>query len=160
MNQTRLKQRLHYDPETGIFRWRAPEKPGNNPEGQIAGSHCNKGYLVIGIDKKVYKAHRLAWLYMTGSWPTSQIDHRNTVKDDNRWANLREASNAQNCCNRTRYNRTGFKGVTRQTNGRFTGKCDYRGSRYQKGGFETAEAAAAWAAAKRAEVHGAFTRHQ
>ena len=66
MDQQRLKQRLHYNPDTGIFTWRAPEKRGHNPEGWIAGSHCGKGYLVIGVDKKVYKAHRLAWLYMTG----------------------------------------------------------------------------------------------
>ena len=160
MDQQRLKQRLNYDPLTGVFTWRAPEKRGQKPKGQIAGSPCNKGYLVIGIDKKVYKAHRLAWLYMTGSWPTAQIDHRNQVKNDNRWVNLRGATNQQNCCKRVKANKTGFRGVARQRNGKFTGKCDFAGKRRQKGGFDTPEAAAAWAENQRAKLHGEFARLQ
>lgn len=160
MDQQRLKQRLHYDPNTGVFTWRKPEKPGHHPEGKIAGSPCNKGYTVIGVDRKVYKAHRLAWLYMTGSWPTAQIDHRNQVKNDNRWANLREATNRQNCCNRTRANRTGFRGVVQQRNGLFTGKCNFHGKRHQKGGFKSAEEAATWLKDKRAELHGDFAHPQ
>ena len=156
MNQQRLHQRLHYDPSTGVFTWKAPEKPGQNAEGTVAGSHCDKGYLVIGIDRKVYKAHRLAWLYMTGSWPECQIDHINGVKDDNRWANLRQATNAQNCCNRTRFNSTGYRNVVRGRSGKFYAKVNFAGKRLQRGGFETAEEAAIAAAQFRHELHGDY----
>jgi len=38
-------------------------------------------------------AHRLAWFYMEGEWPTGHINH---IRDDNRWVNLREVSNQEN----------------------------------------------------------------
>lgn len=157
LNAERLRQLLDYDPETGHLTWR--ETRGPKAKGSRAGSHCNKGYLVAGIEGRVYKAHRLAWLWMTGEWPKAQVDHRNTVKDDNRWDNLREATNLQNCNNRIHPNRTGFKGVSRQPNGRYVGKCNVGHKRYQKGGFATAKEAAQWAAWAREQHHGTFARH-
>jgi len=155
MNQARLRELMDYNPETGDFTWKETRGPAK--KGATAGSPCNKGYIVIGIEGKVYKAHRLAWLYMTGDWPTDQLDHRNRDKGDNRWANLREASNQENCLNRTRYNRTGYRGVAKTPYGRFVGACTYRGKRYQKGGFATAQEASKWAEQKRQELFGDFT---
>lgn len=57
------------------------------------------GYRRIYWQGKLWKAHWLAWLWMTGEWPENQIDHRNGVRDDNRWSNLRPASNSENCQN-------------------------------------------------------------
>lgn len=73
------------------------------------------GYRVIRIDDALYLAHRLAWFYVTGNWPANQIDHINGVRDDNRFSNLREATNLQNAHNR-KYNRnkSGFQGVRKE----------------------------------------------
>ena len=111
LTQTKLKEILYYDPETGLFTWLI--LAGKRVKiGDIAGSLC-QGYLSIMIYGKSYKAHRLAFLYMTGSWPKEQIDHINHVRDDNRWINLREATNQENCKNqsRSKNNTSGVCGV-------------------------------------------------
>src|SRR4029077_7435541 len=43
--------------------------------------------------------HRLAFLWVNGEWPREEVDHVNRVKDDNRWANLREATRSENTVN-------------------------------------------------------------
>ena len=69
------------------------------------------GYMVIYVDGKVYKAHRLAFLYMTGTFPTADADHKDTVKHHNWWSNLRPATRQQNSFNRgaNRNSATGLK---------------------------------------------------
>lgn len=71
------------------------------------------GYLTITIDKRAYLAHRLAWLYMTGEWPSDYIDHIDGVPAHNAWDNLREATQTQQNANtRLRKNNTsGYRGV-------------------------------------------------
>jgi hypothetical protein len=108
----RLRQLLTYDPETGIFTWIVA--PRGHRAGVVAGYNKRRdGYRTICIDKCHYLAHRLAWFYMTGEWP-SLIDHINGIPDDNRWQNLRLATSSQNCANRgrNRNNTSGFKGVS------------------------------------------------
>lgn len=112
ITQERLKELLSYDPETGVFRWRVA-RGKNAKAGAIAGSKNARGYWVIAISGRGYRAHRLAWLYMTGAWPEADIDHINLLKGDNRFRNLRDATRAQNIRNTTarRNNRCGSKGV-------------------------------------------------
>jgi len=96
-----LKSILHYDPNTGIWRWLQAPKFGRVEARDIAGSpYKNKQYWCIKIKQKKYAAHRLAWFYMTGEWPEDQIDHINRDGLDNRWNNLRPASNRENQQNR------------------------------------------------------------
>jgi len=113
LTQAQLKERLHYDPETGLFTWLiAPSK--SVKIGSIAGSKNNQGYIAIGINNKLYSGHRLAWLYVHGRLPDSQIDHINRIRSDNRICNLREVTRQQNQFNRIaqKNNQTGYMGVT------------------------------------------------
>lgn len=108
-----LRALLDYDAETGLFTWRR-DRGGMAFAGTVAGAVNNKGYREIMVDRVRHKAHRLAWLYVTGQWPADQIDHINGQRDDNRFANLREADNTLNCRNqsRPRSNTSGHKGVS------------------------------------------------
>jgi hypothetical protein len=111
-----LKAELSYDPDTGVFTWlRHPEYPAKwntRYAGKPAGSVLPKGYRIISINDEIHYAHRLAWLWVHGEWPTDQIDHINRNKDDNRIANLRQADNGQNNTNRPPVGRSGIKGVS------------------------------------------------
>jgi len=95
ITQDKLKEILDYNQHTGLFTWKKIKKYSNRSVGDIAGS-LSLGYVVIGIDKKIYKAHRLAWLYVYGEFPKEQLDHINGNKEDNRICNLREANQSQN----------------------------------------------------------------
>ncbi len=104
--------KIKYDPQTGVFTWVG--KIENQWAGLQAGMIEKKGYRQIEISGHRCKAHRLAWFLMTGAWPKHQIDHINGVKDDNRWCNLREATNAENKRNAGRRadNTSGYKCVS------------------------------------------------
>jgi hypothetical protein len=91
-----IKEFLSYDPETGIFRW---VKQRSGCVCGIAGTKNGAGYISVRFRRRQYKAHRLAWWWVTGEWPEDEIDHRDTDHSNNRFANLREASHPQNMCN-------------------------------------------------------------
>lgn len=112
LSQERLHELLDYDPETGVFKW-AKSRPGVR-QGATAGSVSKKlGYIVIGVDRENYFAHRLAWLWMTGSFPSEEIDHRDGVRTNNRFSNLRSANKSENAQNRKQMvsNKSGLTGV-------------------------------------------------
>ena len=78
LTQDRLKELLHYDPDTGVFTWiQKPAPRGRAIIGSVAGGLKQHGYITIGINQREYYAHRLAWLYVYGEWPEDQIDHIN-----------------------------------------------------------------------------------
>jgi hypothetical protein len=111
MDQRELKQYLEYNPITGIFVWKI-RRNGRVRAGQQAGMIGPRGYRVITLNRKIYREHRLAWLYMYGVWPTI-IDHINRNPIDNRIENLREVTRSQNQQNRTQdpRNKSGARGV-------------------------------------------------
>lgn len=94
-----FKEYLSYDPETGLFTWIQDPRNGRTKIGDIAGSDNGKGYIIIRFKQKRYRAHRLAWFFEKGYWPTDLIDHKNKKKNDNRFENLRESNNSQNMMN-------------------------------------------------------------
>ena len=113
MNQTKLKELLHYDPSTGILTWRGTRKGvvgANTP----AGTPDGHGYIQITADGGIYRAHRLAWMYVHGEFPPDQTDHINGIKTDNRIENLRCVDNKENGKNmrRSSRNTSGVTGVS------------------------------------------------
>jgi hypothetical protein len=97
LTSTKLRELLKYDPATGQWEWLV-RRSGTWP-GRKAGTPNGEGRIQIRIDGTKYYAARLAWLYMTGEWPTEVVDHINRVNNDDRWENLREASLSQNATN-------------------------------------------------------------
>jgi hypothetical protein len=124
LTQEYLKECLDYNPEAGIFirkarpithfkSRRAMNAWNARFAGKLSNRLCQWGYLNIKIDKNVYKAHRLAWLYVYGELPVGQIDHINHDKLDNRITNLRQVTQSQNQRNmiRRKDNKSGLPGI-------------------------------------------------
>ncbi len=154
----RLRELLHYDPETGIFTHRIGRKGQSTRAGEIAGRiRAQDGHRRIGIDYGRYFASRLAWLYMTGEWPESEIDHINRIPNDDRFANLRVATRGENQANRGRpqNNTSGLKGVNRHK-GRWRAFIKKNGVNIHLGYFPSANAAHEAYVAKAQELFGEF----
>lgn len=97
LSQEYLRDVLHYDRKTGVFTWK--KNTGKKRLiGKVAGFK-SADYWAIGLLGREYKAHRLAWFYVHGVWPESDIDHINLNKLDNWFDNFREATRAQNNIN-------------------------------------------------------------
>lgn len=111
LTQERLKELLYYHPSSGDFVWLQNRKFAS--AGEQAGNPDKDGYKVLWIDNRPYRCGRLAWFYMTGTWPTNEVDHENLNRSDDSWENLRDGTRSQNCKNKKvqSNNRTGFKGV-------------------------------------------------
>ncbi|MCM8735974.1 HNH endonuclease [Azospirillum sp. A1-3] len=158
LTQSRLKALLHYEPDTGAFKWLVAT---NNSVrvGQVAGCVGGHGYVQIRLDGRQYLAHRLAWLYMTGEWPDADLDHINRVKSDNRLANLREATRSKNMGNKSmsKNNSSGVKGVTwDKSRGKWQAKIMENGNNRFLGHFTDLDAAASAYASAAREYFGEF----
>jgi hypothetical protein len=104
-----LTQILNYDPQTGCLYWKSPRP--KIKVGAKAGHLHRRGYINLEINGKHYAAHRIVWMYVTGRFPEKMLDHINGNKTDNRFENLREATNGQNRANSRTTNKHGLKGV-------------------------------------------------
>lgn len=158
----RVKTLFEYDPCSGLFTRK--ESVANQHEGSLVGCVGKRGYLVAHIDGKVQYLHRIAWLYMTGEWPVGKVDHKNRVKTDNSWGNLRLASDSQNATNSNRRKSrasTGHRGVYKcPSSSKYVAEVKHLGKRVLYGRFATLEAAAEAAKAAREKHHGEFASHQ
>ena len=112
LTQERLKELLHYNPDTGIFTW-LELACRKMPAGSIAGCKNCHGYVQIKVIGRQYPAHRLAWFYVYGEFPEDQLDHINHDGIDNRIGNLRLATDLMNKKNfpKAKNNSSGFTGV-------------------------------------------------
>ena len=158
LTQEILKNHIKYNPETGVFIW---EKPTSFRvlKGSEAGNIAPTGYLTIRLFGKLYQAHRLAWLYMTGEIPSKHIDHINCKKSDNRFKNLREATNSENVMNSgVRSNNTsGHRGVKWNKNrSKWVADCTANGKRHFLGYFHKIEDAIEAYRKCAMKIHGEF----
>ena len=155
-----LKNYLEYNRDTGEFIWL--KNKGRARVGDIAGTNKNNGYIGIAIFNGVYQAHRLAWFYITGAWPKQYIDHINGIKTDNRFINLREATNAQNLWNGGKHanNTSGFKGVHFDTrSSKWIAQITVNCKRIHIGSFEDKLEAAEAYILESLELHGEFSNY-
>jgi len=156
-----LRQFLNYDPKTGLFTWAVGRRGVS--AGSKAGWKNDSGYLLIGLQGRKgrsYRAHQLAWLWMTGNWPEQQIDHKNGLRADNRWGNLRLADqtlNSQNIRRAKSHNTVGVLGVRKTPNGRFAAGIVVAKRHMHLGTFDTAEQAHATYVLAKRQLHEGCT---
>ena len=149
-----FREYLDYDQETGQFIWKQNRR-GKAKIGTTAGTKNKDGYLTIRIKNVRYYAHRLAWLYVYGVWP-SEIDHKNQIKDDNRIDNLRETLHFENSQNRPKRkdNKSGFRGVYwDKTHSKWKASIQLKGKRKSLGSFDCPVAASEAYQKAAAELH-------
>lgn len=164
-----LRELVNYDRETGMFTWRPRGRGWFKRERQFLtwnkrfaekqiNSTCGGGYVQVCINDARYKAHRLAWLYEYGALPNGEIDHINHDRADNRIANLRDVTRAENSKNKSPYRAGERMGVGRHA-GKWAAYICVGGKQKTIGHFESkGDAIAARATAERAmgfhENHG------
>lgn len=142
----RLREILHYDPDTGIFLRLVNSRRRKNmmiPAGTVGPS----GHIAIHIKSSIYQSHRLAWLYVYGSWPVGLIDHINGIPSDNRIVNLRSATPAINAQNKRlpmagKLTPLGVSFLNREIPKRYIAAISKNGKKTFLGYFFTAEDAA------------------
>ena len=154
------RKRYTYNPDTGAFTRNSTSRKW------IAGSTLSgtesHGYMRVWVNGKQLAAHRLAWLWMTGEWPSTDIDHIDGNRSNNSWSNLRQvdrSTNLENIRSAKSHNKsTGLLGAYHSpTKGRFVSRIQVRGKSISLGSFATADAAhAAYLSAKK-ELHKGST---
>jgi hypothetical protein len=143
ISQALLKDLFHYC--DGHFI-RLTKSNGRVNIGDVAGSPTSDGYIGIKIHGKLYKAHRLAWIYVYGGIPEgAQIDHKNGQRADNKIENLRVATgNIEQSQNRVAHsnNKIGLIGVSwKQSQAMWVAQIQYKGKKYHLGYYDTPEEA-------------------
>jgi hypothetical protein len=124
-----IRELVSYNPNTGEL-FHKPRTAKHTPRfrsfnTRLAGkaadtSRDGKGYLLVTVNNIKFKAHRIAYAIMTGSWPDT-IDHINGVRGDNRWCNLRSVTQRQNRANTYGWTKTTsskYIGVTHAKTGK------------------------------------------
>ena len=156
----RLHEVLVYNADTGALVW---AKYSRRVQAGSTAGHCDRlsGYIVVWVDGKNYRAHRIAWKLHYGVDPVGEMDHVNGNRSDNRIANLRCCSPAENLWNSKtrRDSSTGYKGVTYQKrSGKFVARIATNKTQKYLGLFE--EASMAHEAYRNASkvLHGTFSR--
>jgi hypothetical protein len=161
-----LKALFSYNETTGILSWnRLTTRGAHWLSGKVAGTTTARGYITIGIRSngklRYFLAHRIIWKMMTGADPESQVDHRDGDRKNNRWLNLRAATNGENIQNAKLRcdNSSGTKGVSWDAGHKaWKAVITCNGDTIRLGRFKTKlEAAHAVLSARRSR-HGEFAR--
>lgn len=168
-----VRELLDYDPETGIFTWKARDRkwfPSEKPQklwngtwaGKVAGRTHHSGYVDIGLLSRRYQVHRVAWLHVYGEWPKGEIDHIDGDRANNRIANLRDVrrnENQQNVVSPRADSTSGLRGVCWHKGKRkWVANINKDNQRFELGAFDCKhEAYAAYLEAK-SVLHVSTTR--
>ena len=146
----RLKFLLNYDPATGEFTWLISR--GSKKAGAPAGHRGSDGYIRIKVDGILYRAHRLAWMFVTGDDPADlEVDHKNRARSDNRFSNLRlltAEQNKQNCAG---------LGVAPTSSGKWQARLWDGMKNLYLGSFESEDEAREIYLQHKRQLHAAFT---
>lgn len=153
-----LRALYAYEPESGSITSRV--RFHNWPSGRIMGTKMKNGYILCSVFSRRILAHDLAWLLYTGKVP-SMLDHINGVRSDNRWVNLRQVTESQNCMNSglNRRNKSGVKGVAfYKAYQKWTAELVALNKKYFLGYFENKEDAIAARKDAEGKYHGDYAR--
>lgn len=164
ITQDRLRELLHYEPETGLFHWKPNNKPGWSQNLTREAGFNSTGYRRIKLDKKSYLAHRLVFLWIDGNFPDGHVDHIDGNKHNNRPGNLRIVSrggeNVMNVPLKSN-NTSGHKGVFwKKQSQRWQVAVGANGKQHHIGYFKDKEEAIAASIEARNRFHGEFARHE
>lgn len=154
-----VRQLLDYDAIAGILTWKNREPQMFTPGFHSAETQCkawnakfagaqaghvsqNDGYLRLYIDNSPYLGHRIVWLIVYGTMPPYKLDHKNGVRSDIKFKNLRPATDAENGQNRKHHknNTSGYSGVTWHKRAqKWYANISVRHNKIFLGSFETAQ---------------------
>ncbi len=112
MDQKTARKLFSYDPDTGLLVRR--ERCGRRSKiGEVVGHPDTCGYLQTSVNNKLYRVHRLIWMWVYGAWPVGEVDHVDRDNTNNRITNLREVTTQTNLYNKSTYknNWSGTPGV-------------------------------------------------
>lgn len=131
-----LRRAFSYDRQSGFLIGRS---------GRIVGFMSRDGYLHVKFGGRPYSSHLLIWAIVTGAYPLGTVDHRNLNRADNRWENLREATEAQQQVNRSLFknNKSGYRGVYRTKGGKWCAQIRFDKKTRSLGVYDSAEEASA-----------------
>lgn len=170
ITQAVVRELVSYDRETGVFTWLARDRKWFTRvnqfkiwNGRFAGRPITRtgdcGYILVSLNGTQLKAHRLAWFYEYGVWPSGEIDHINHDRSDNRIINLRDVPRTENAKNKSvhSHNTSGTTGVGR-TRGKWVAYIGTNGRHINLGVFADKESAVV--ARRNAEAeHGFHANH-
>lgn len=155
LTATELRTELQYDPDTGVFTWL---RKHHGKHLRRAGTIDSEGYIRIIIRGRYFQAHRLAWLYMTGTFPI-QVDHKDLNRTNNAWSNLRAATHSQNMANKRCRASSGLKGAYKcARTAKWNAYISDNGRQKYLGRFDTKEEAHAAYATEAKKLFGEFAR--
>lgn len=119
-----IPQVLCYEPDSGQMHWRTRSPSSFSSTGKRSADwvaanwnsrHAGKpaftavgihGYRCGRLQGSGLLLHRVAFVLMTGDWPTHELDHINGDRLDNRWCNLRKVTRGQNSRNKGPHGKT------------------------------------------------------
>lgn len=156
LSQNKVKQLFKYVKSTGVLTNRVMRNP-RALKGAVAGTKNAGGYLQVKVEGKTYTVQQLAFLYVKGYIP-KQIDHKDRVRHNNTWSNLREATSTQNHANRSKNKNSvsKYKGVSKHTHGKWQAQTKVNGKNVHLGCYNTELGAARVYNKFMRELHGEY----